>query len=928
MPRRYTSSNPVASDFSGEFCVKTSICSAVLVVSVLVAAASRGAELPKGVAVSVWPNVTYDAAVPTTQTVLGFQLGERMATHADVRRYLQALASAAPDRVRLVDYGASWQGRELTFAIISSPANIARLDEIRAGMAALADPRKTSPARAEQLLGNLPAVVWLAYSVHGNEPGTTDGALKTAHHLLAARGDARVADMLTNTVVIINPIQNPDGRERFINSNRSATGLAIDPSPLAAERNEPWPAGRFNHYLFDLNRDWFAQTQPESRAHTQAILQWYPVVLADVHEMGTNTTYFFPPAAPPTNPYLTPAQNANRELIGRNNARWFDAFGRPYFTREVYDLFYPGYGDGWPAHHGSVAMTYEQGSARGLAARRDDGIEFTFASTVESQAITSLSAIEVASQNRAKFLRDFYNYRVSAIELGRRSNERTLVIPTQRDQGTADKMAKLLVRQGIEVGRAPTGFSACGKSFAAGSYVIDSAQPAARMIRVLMDKQVPLDKEFVAEQERLRARDLPDEIYDVTAWSLPLLYNTDVVRCGAAANARLDPVDSEGSPAGVLTNPDARVAFLVPWGDTASARLLVAARRAGIRVKSSDEAFEASGKRYPAGTLIVSRANNSADLADRLREIATVTGARVTGVDDSWVTDGPNFGSSKVVEMTAPRIALAWDDPTDATAAGATRFLLERQFGQPVTIVRSAALGRGDLSAFDVVILPNGDFAARWGKKEAENLAGWVKRGGVLIGLGRAMRFLADPGSKLLSVRREDAAPIDEKDSADADDDSESDDDEREEKPTVAGSVIGDAGAAKKSIQAKRSPPDAVAGVLVRAQVDQEHWLGAGVADTVHVLFTGSDIYTPVKLDAGSNVSRFAAADELLASGYLWEENRKQLAYKPFVVLEEHGRGMVIGFTADPTVRSFVDGLNVLLLNAVYRASAHARPAR
>jgi hypothetical protein len=877
--------------------------------------------------------VTYDATIPTTRAVLGFELGERMTTHADVRRYLQALATAAPDRVRLVDYGASWQGRELTYAIVSAPNNIARLDEIKQGMAALADPRQTSNAAAARLVESLPAVVWLAYSVHGNEPGTTDGALQALYHLLAAQGDTRVPKMLANAVVIINPIQNPDGRDRFIQANRNATGLAVDPHPLAAERNEPWPAGRFNHYLFDLNRDWFAQTQPESRAHTQAILEWFPVVLADVHEMSTNATYFFAPAGPPTNPWLTSTQNANRELIGRNNARWFDRFGRRYFTREVYDLFYPGYGDGWPAHHGTVAMTYEQGSARGLAAQRQDGTRFTFASTAESQAIASLSTIEVVAENRAKFLRDFYDYRVSAIEVGRKSPQRMLVIPTQPDQGTTDKFAALIARQGVEIGRAKAAFVACGKRFSAGSYVIDSAQPAGRMVRVLLDEQVPLDPQFVAEQERRRARDLPDEIYDVTAWSLPLLYNVAVERCASAPNVALEPVAPGAVAPGALRGADATVAFLVPWGDTASARLLVAARRAGIRVRSSDEAFEHGGVRYPAGTLIVSIADNAAGLGDKLAQLAVTTGARVTGVNDSWVTEGPSFGSAKVVEIPALRIALAWDSPTDATAAGATRYLLEQQFGQPVTAIRAAALARAELSDFDVLILPDGDFESRWSAKEAENLAAWVKRGGVLIGLGRALRFLAAPDSDLLSVRREDAAPLDaddaqDKKSKDAGSDKAAASDEKSERPTVPGSLIRDAEAAKQSIQPKRAAPDAVAGVLVRAEVDSAHWLAAGVAPKVNVMFQGQDIYTPVKLDAGFNVARFAPADQLLASGYLWDENRQQLAFKPFVVVEPKGRGMVIGFTADPTLRSFNDGLNVLFLNAVFRGAAHARPVR
>ncbi|HPF25731.1 MAG TPA: M14 family metallopeptidase [Steroidobacteraceae bacterium] len=886
-----------------------------------------GAHVPQAAPVAAWPGVTYDAAVPAPEQVLGYSLGERFTTHSGLRRYLQALAAALPERTRLVDYGRSWQDRELSYLVIGSAGNLARLDSIKAAMQSLADPRRTSRAEAEALIATTPAVVWLAYSVHGNELSPTDAAIATAYHLLAAQGDERLASVLDNTIVIINPLQNPDGRERFIQANRNAAGLQIDPDPLAAERNEPWPPGRFNQYLFDLNRDWFAQTQPESRAHARALLAWFPVVLADLHEMNTDATYFFPPGAPPRNPWLTEAQRASSELIGRNNARWMDRFGRAYFTREVYDEFYPGYGDGWAAYHGTVSMTYEQGSARGLAARRSDGTVFSYASTVEAHTITSLATIESAAQNRALLLRNFYQHRSTAIEEGKRSRARTIVIPTQQDQGTADKLALLLARQGIEIGRATDDFSACGREFSAGAYVIDSAQPAARLIRVLLDERVPLAADFTAEQERRRARNLADEIYDLTAWSMPLLFNTELERCAGVARAPVTSVDADAPPPGQVANVAARVAFLVPWGDTAAARLLVAAQRAGLRVDSSDEAFEHQSRRYPAGTLIIPVANNIADLADKLDELARASGARVVGVDDGWVTEGPSFGSAKIVRMPAPRIAIAWDAPTDPTSAGALRYVLERQFGQPVTAIRVAMLGKADLSNFDVLVLPEGKYEERWGEAEAANLASWVRRGGVLIGLGRAMRFLAEPSAELLSVRREDAAAPEKPGKANDETDTTADAD-RADKSTVPGTIIADAAAAKESIQPERRDPDAVAGVIVRATVDQEHWLGAGVAPQVYALLQGRDIYSPVKLDQGVNVARFAAAGDVLASGYLWQENRAQLAFKPLVVLQPSDRGLIIGFTTDPVVRGFADGLNLLLINAIYRGAAHARPVR
>jgi murein tripeptide amidase MpaA len=239
-------------------------------------AAAQPTTLPHPPGFEYWPGADYDPAVPTTQAVLGHAVGEDIALSADVRRYFDALSAALPDRVRVVDYGRSWEGRPLWYAVVGSAANVARADAVAAAMRELADPRVADRARAEAIIGDMPAVVWLGYSVHGNEPGTTDAAMQTAYHLLASRGDARVPAMLENTLAVIVPVQNPDGRDRFIHANRAARGPFPDGDFLSAERDEPWPGGRMNHYVFDLNRDWFAQTQPETRLLAPELLRWMP----------------------------------------------------------------------------------------------------------------------------------------------------------------------------------------------------------------------------------------------------------------------------------------------------------------------------------------------------------------------------------------------------------------------------------------------------------------------------------------------------------------------------------------------------------------------------------------------------------------------------------------------------------------------------
>ncbi|MEE4238602.1 MAG: M14 family zinc carboxypeptidase, partial [Anderseniella sp.] len=468
-----------------------------------------------------WPADDYDPSIPTLEAVVGHASGERITWSYDVRRYFDALAEAAPDRLRIYDYGKTWEGRGLFYVTISSAENIARSDEIRAGMHALRDPRGTSQAEADKLIASLAPPTWLAYGVHGNEISSTDAAIMTAYHLLASTRDPRVAEILDSTVVIINPMQNPDGRDRFIHRFETALGLEPSSDRLSAEHNEPWPTGRTNHYLFDLNRDWFIRSQPETRGHADAVLEWLPVAFVDLHEMGSDSTYYFAPEAVPYNPHLAADQRASLELFGRTNASWFDRFGIDYFTREVFDAFYPGYGASWPAYFGSVAMTYEQASARGLVVRQYDGNELAYAETVRNHFLTSMGTAETVARNREKLLRDFYAYQVSAVREGGEQEPRAYVIPAQRDQNGVDRLGALLAAQGIEVGRATRSFSACGRSFDAGSLVINLDQPAKRFLRTLMDPDTPMEDSFLAEQERRHAKSISHEMYDITAWSLP-----------------------------------------------------------------------------------------------------------------------------------------------------------------------------------------------------------------------------------------------------------------------------------------------------------------------------------------------------------------------------------------------------------------------
>ena len=867
-----------------------------------------------------WPGARYEARIPTFRQVLGYEAGERITSPAGILRYLDALAGASPN-IKIIEYGTSWEGRKLVYAVVGSETNLKKLDGIRAAVARFADPRKTSAEEARRMAGSLPAVVWLGAGVHGDEISAPEAALLTAYHLLAARGDKMVDAILANDLVLLDPLQNPDGRERFLDYYEQTRGAEPDDNPLAAEHNEPWPDGRYNHYLFDLNRDWIALTQPEIRGEMTVLREWLPLVAVDLHEMGSNSTYFFSPEADPYNPNLTATQKENLKLFGRNNARWFDQYGFDYFTREVYDAFYPGYGATWPSYYGAVAMTYEQASSRGLAVRRADGSTLTFRETIRHHFVASLATLETAAQNREKLLTDFHQYRASAIEEGAKEPVKEYILPRGRDASATDKLAAILEEQGVEVLRATAAFRSGGREYPAGTYVVRMAQPAMRLIHTLLDAQTAMDERFLKAEETRRQMKQRSEIYDVTAWSLPLLFNVEAVASGAVAEGRFEAARPERIPAGELHGAAATVAYVSPWGSEAAGRLLAAALRRNLKVASGDRSFSLAGRSYPAGSLIFKVHDNPADLTETLARLARETGAQIYATDTGWVEDGVNFGSRSVLPLRKPSIALAWDIPAGAAAAGATRFVLERQYGYPVTLVRAEQLGTADLSRFNVVILPpGGDYKTVFDEDGIEHLKDWVDAGGTLVALGNAVDFLADGKVDLLSFARENALGA-------AEEPEEQKDEEDEKKTRVPGTEIASDSQYRDATRAVAETPDSAPGAILRARVQPGSWLTAGAGETVNAMVTGSAIYSPVKTDQGVNAVYFEPADQLVAGGFLWDENRRQMAYKPLVVTQDSGRGVVVGFTADPNFRGMLDGMNTLFLNAVFRGPAHARAA-
>lgn len=846
------------------------------------------------------PGTTYDPKIPTIKQVLGYEHGERITTPENVERYLRALADAAPDRTRLTEYARSWQGRPLWLFVVGNRERMSRIDAIRKGRRELAAPTRASAADVDRIVREQPVITALLHSVHGNENSGVDAALAEAYHLLAAQGDPTVDLIMRESIVLIDPMQNPDGRARFIAANTHAHAISGDEDPISAEHDEGWPGGRTNHYLFDLNRDWFPQNHPESQGKVRVLLEWLPQVTVDLHEMGGESQYYFPPAASPNTPNTTQAQRDWMVTFGKANAARFDQRGFQYFVRETYDSFYPGYGASWPFFIGSLGKTFEMAGTRGLAYRRSDGTLLTYRDGVVRHFTAAIQTAATAAANREKMLRDFIDYRRSAVTEGGTTE---YILAAGVDPKRTERLATLLLQNGLEVRRVDAPLKVGARDVAAGSFVVPLAQPMGRLVKTLLDPHVSMGDEFIAEQDRRRKLRLPDQIYDITSWSLPLLYDVDVIVSERPTGAKTSPWTVHAKDLAPVI-PPAKVGYLIPWGAGMSSAMSDLSR-AGLTVRVTGAGFTLGGRQYGAGTAIVRIEENDAAVRTTLETIAAVNSLEVIPIDTAWVDAGTSLGSGSVRIVKTPRVMLLWDTPTQSLSAGWARFSLERRFNQPVTIVRGNSFARATLSNYDVIILPAGNYNSVLSGAVLDRVREWMRTGGTLITLGEASRWATSAGLLETVTELRDGSP---------------------DRPAPAGGAAAPAGGAARgnapydydaAITPQRERPEATSGVIARVLMNMEHWLSSGTDGEVQVMVEGDRVFKPLTLDRGTNVGVYAEESKLVAGGLVWPEVRKQLARKAFLMHQPVGQGHLIAFAEDPNFRGFTELTQMLLMNAV-----------
>ena len=841
------------------------------------------------------PGTRYDPSIPTLEAVVGHDFREEITPPDQIVRYMEALAEAAPDRTQLIRYAESWEARPLVMLVIGSPERIARLDAVKADLRRLAYPDGLSDAEADALIADLPVVTALMHGVHGNEISSSGAAMAEAYHLLAAEGDPAVELIMSESIVIIDPAENPDGRQRFVQTTTMGRARWPDPATYSAEHDEPWPGGRVNHYLFDLNRDLFIQSQPETRGKVEVFLDFWPHIVIDLHEMSGNSTYFFPPTAPPDNPWYGERQIALMDVFGRANATAFDRRGFAYFNRDVYDLFYPGYVDMWPMGHGALGMTYEQASARALALRRDDGDLLTYGDGVLHHFTAAVTSAETAARNRERILRDYLAFRREGIEMGR-EGPAEYVLHSAHDPGMAERMARMLLRNGIEVRESSGAVTVGGRELPArGTFIVPLAQPASGFARNLLDRHVPMPEDFVQRQIERRARRQSDEIYDLTAWSQSLLWDVEALLADEPTGAA-GPLVTLDRQAASEPLPEAVVGYLLPWGTNAAAAV-VEALREGVRVRAAGGEFTLGGRAYGVGTAIVRAADNGPDLRETLARIAAAHGAEVVPIDDSYVRDGMSLGSSSVRALREPRVLLVYDEPGQTNSVGFARYVLERRYGQRTTAVRAGSLGAPRLADYDVIVFPSGNYSGSVASGLLDGLRSWISDGGTLITMAGSTSWAVDAGLLSTTVERRGGRP-------------EGTDPDEPDTPEQPIDYL-------EQIVPEDESPEQVPGAILRVILDTEHWLAAGTDGEIGALVQGSRVFSPITLDDGTNVGRYAELDDLVLSGIAWEESRPQLASKAFLIHEPVGAGQIVAFAEDPNFRAYTEATELLFMNAV-----------
>ena len=817
-------------------------------------------------------NVTYNPAIPKPKDIIYHEVGEWHVTHDRLVNYMKAIATAAPGRVRLETMGFTYEDRPQVLLIITSPANQQRLEEIRQQHLLLSNPAKSASVDIE----HVPIVVWIGHSIHGNEPSGANAALLTAYYLAAAQGSS-MDSLLQNTVILFDPSFNPDGLQRFSTwaNQHKSKNLVTDPN--SREFNEVWPGGRFNHYWFDLNRDWLPAVHVESQNRLKWFQQWKPNILTDHHEQGSNATFFFQPGVPSRVNPLTPAKN--QELTGKLakfHAKALDKIGSLYFTKESYDDFYYGKGSTYPDINGAIGILFEQASSRGHAQETSNGI-LRFPATIKNQFVTALSTLEGANALRKEFLdwqRTFYS---TALQQAATEPVKAYVFGDAGDRNKTQQFVSMLQRHQVEIYTSKNDVTVNGKTFLKDeAFIVPMYQPQVRLLKTIFEKTLQYKDSL---------------FYDITAWTMPLAFG---MPCSELTTAQYNngmlgsmlPGDFKMSAVAGFTRSN--YGYLLQWTDLLAPAALYALQQNKIITKVATEKFEMAiggvNKSFSPGSIFIAVNNqpiSSDSLFGLLDRIAKKYNLPVYPLQTGNATSGIDMGSRKFIALTKPTVAMIAGAGVNATDAGEVWHLLDQRMDLPLTQLEPAVFNRVDLNKYNVLIMVGG----RYAELNKDKLKTWVSNGGNLILLEEAVQWASQNGINTVTLKKV-KPPVD------------------SSKRTAYGELEEIDGAQQMS------------GAIFTADADLSHPLAYGYHEKNISFFKANKVF--MEKSKSPYATPFYYKESPLQSGWISQENKDAIRNSAAVVVNTLGTGRIINIDNNPNFRAFWLGGTRLMMNAIF----------